>query len=124
MPSDDIDHWRIDAIVFKDRVEEIHYISDPARNVRRQQKKISWDVEKFLGRGGFGEVRLERNKEDGQARAVKRITTASNFLSNSECTKELRALLEFSKPKASHSECCPMFALVLTLPSPEKRQSS
>jgi hypothetical protein len=98
--SSDIEHWQINATVFKDRVEEIHYVSDPLRNVRRRPQTKIWQVERFLGRGGFGEVRLERNS-DGQARAVKRIPTTSTALSNSECVKELKALLEFSKPKAS-----------------------
>ena len=62
-----------------------------------------------LGHGGFGEVRLEKNKEDGKARAVKRIATASTNLSNSECEKELRALLEFSK-------CCT--ATLFRMPHP------
>ena len=106
--SSDIDHWHLNATVFKDRVEEIHFISDPARNVRRREHKKVWEVERFLGRGSFGEVRLERNKEDGIARAVKRIATTSMTLSNSECEKELKALLEFSKPKVSYLELmCP-----------------
>jgi hypothetical protein len=99
--SSDIEHWRINATVYKDRVEEIHYISDPARNIRRRSQTKVWQVERFLGRGGFGEVRLERNTGDGKARAVKRIATTSTTLSNSECEKELKALLEFSKPKGS-----------------------
>jgi hypothetical protein len=102
MPSD-IEHWHINAIVYKDRVEETHFISDPAINVRRRQQTKVWQVERSLGRGGFGEVRLERNKEDGNARAVKRIAMISTTLTNSECEKELKALLEFSKPKASCS---------------------
>jgi hypothetical protein len=101
MMSSDIEHWHINATVYKDRVEEIHYISDPARNIRRRQQTKVWQVERFLGRGGFGEMRLERNTEDGKARAVKRIATTSTTLSNSECEKELKALLEFSKPKES-----------------------
>ena len=100
MPSD-LDHWHIDATVYKDRVEEVHYISDPAKNVRRRRQTRVWHVEQFLGRGSFGDVRLERNQEDGQVRAVKRITMTSTILSNSECEKELKALLEFSKPKVS-----------------------
>jgi hypothetical protein len=100
--SADLKHFYLDATVFKDRVEEVHYISDPARNVRRHRQIRVWQVERFLGRGGFGEVRLERNQEDGQqVRAVKRIATTSAALSHSECEKELKALLEFSKPKAS-----------------------
>jgi hypothetical protein len=30
-----LDHWYLDATVSKDRVEEVYYVSDPARNVRR-----------------------------------------------------------------------------------------
>jgi hypothetical protein len=98
-PKSDIEHWYINATVYKDRVEEIHYITDPARNIRRRPQTRVWQVEKSLGRGGFGEVRLEKSKEDGKARAVKRIATTSTTLSNSECEKELKALLEFSKRK-------------------------
>jgi hypothetical protein len=96
----DIEHWQINATVYKDRVEEIHYITDPARNIRRKPQTKVWQVERLLGRGGFGEVRLEKNTEDGRVRAVKRITT-STTLSSSECEKELKALLEFSKPKVN-----------------------
>jgi hypothetical protein len=35
----DIEHWQINATVYKDRVEEIHYITDPARNIRRDHKR-------------------------------------------------------------------------------------
>ena len=59
-----------------------------------------WHIKKFLGQGGFGEVRLERNREDKKSRAVKRIVTRT-ALSNSEFEKELKALLEFSKLKVS-----------------------
>ena len=95
--SSDLEHWRIDAKVHKNRVEEIHYVSDPAKNIRRKPQTTIWDVEKFLGRGGCGEVRLERNRENGRARAVKRLTSPN--LSDRDCEKELKALLEFSKPK-------------------------
>jgi hypothetical protein len=102
MPSkSDIEHWHINATVYKDRVEETRYIIDPARNIRRRPQTTVWKVERFLGRGGFGEVRLEKNKEDSKARVVKRIATTSTTLSNNECEKELKALLEFSKPKVS-----------------------
>jgi len=102
--SSELDHWHINATVFKDRIEEIHFISDPAKNLRRQRYKKIWEVERILGRGTFGEVRLERNKEDGQARAVKRILTNSMTLSKSECEKELEALLEFSKLKVDYAD--------------------
>ena len=76
-------------------------MTDPARNIRRRPQTKVWKVEQVLGRGGFGEVRLEKNLEDGKARAVKRIPTAGTGLNIDEYEKELKALLEFSKPKAS-----------------------
>jgi serine/threonine protein kinase len=97
----DIDHWQINATVYRDRVEEKHYINDSERNIRRLPHTKVWKVERVLGRGGFGEVRLERNIEDGKARAVKMIVTENANLNNDECERELKALLEFSKPKAS-----------------------
>jgi hypothetical protein len=54
-----------------------------------------------LGHSSFEQVRLERNQEDRQVRAVKRITITSVTLSNSKCEKELKALLKFSKLKVS-----------------------
>jgi hypothetical protein len=97
----DIEHWQIDATVHSDRVEETNLITDPLRNIRQNPQTVVWHVEKFLGRGGCGEVRLERQKESNKARAVKRIVTATN-LSHSEWKRELKALLEFSKPKVRH----------------------
>jgi serine/threonine protein kinase len=98
--SSDLEHWHIDAKVYDDRVEEIHLISDPVRNIRRKPYVMVWHVERYLGRGSFGEVRLERNKEEDKVRAVKRVATSSSTLSQKECEQELTALLEFSKPKA------------------------
>jgi calcium/calmodulin-dependent protein kinase I len=107
--SSDIEHWHINAIVHKDCVEETHYVSDPARNIRRRPETTIWQVERLLGRGGFGEVRLERNKRDGRARAVKRIAMMGTHLTNMECEKELKALLEFSKPKVTLILLAPHF---------------
>jgi hypothetical protein len=107
--SSDIEHWDINAIVHKDCVEETHYVSDPAKNIRRQPVTTIWNVERLLGRGGFGEVRLERNKQDGRARAVKRIAMMGTNLTNMECEKELKSLLEFSKPKVNPALSAPNF---------------
>lgn len=110
MPSE-IEHWHINATVYKDRVEEVHYVSDPRQNIRRKPETIVWQVERFLGRGTFGEVRLERNKADGSVRAVKRIATTNPSLKNSECERELKALLEFSKPKVCCNDKDPLLGL-------------
>jgi calcium/calmodulin-dependent protein kinase I len=83
----DIEHWQINATVYNDRVEEEHYITDTANNIRRERHTQVWKVERVLGRGGFGEVCLQKNTEDGKVRAVKRIVTASTGLSNGEYEK-------------------------------------
>jgi hypothetical protein len=85
------------------------YVFDPAKNIRRQPVTTIWNVERLLGRGGFGEVRLERNKQDGRARAVKRIAMMGTNLTNMECEKELKSLLEFSKPKVNPALSAPHF---------------
>lgn len=99
-PTSYIQHWQINATVYNDRVVETHLLTDPARNIRQRNQTKTWKFGEILGRGSFGQVRLETNTEDGQVRAVKRIPTSSN-LSSDEFEKELEALLEFSKPKAS-----------------------
>ena len=102
-PKTDLDHWEINATVYKDRVEEEHYMTDPSKNIRRRPQTKVWKVQRYLGRGTFGEVRLEKNAEDGKVRAVKRILTQGTGLSSEECEKEIKALLEFSKPKVSYT---------------------
>jgi hypothetical protein len=53
------------------------------------------------GHGGFGEVRLERNTEDGEMRAVKRSANLLPDLSSYKGEKELKVPLEFSYPMVS-----------------------
>jgi serine/threonine protein kinase len=100
-PKTDIDHWKINATVYKDRVEEAHYITDPARNIAPSLQTKVWKVQKYLGRGAFGEVRLEENLAGKEARAVKRIITESTDLNSEHCEREIKALLEFSKPEVN-----------------------
>ena len=94
----DLEHWQIDATIYPDRVEETHFITDPSKNIRRRPQTVIWDFKKLLGRGGYGDVWLQKNRGNNNERAVKRITVGE-ALSKSECEKELKALLEFSKPK-------------------------
>lgn len=95
----DFEHAGFDAEVSPGTVIQTHYISDSTLGQRRVPKTHVWNVERRLGKGGFGEVRLEVLEEDNnQQRAVKRIwATGSTFRMHYE--RELKALLEFSKPK-------------------------
>lgn len=97
----DIQQLSIEATVYQDRVEELHDITDSARNIRRRPQTKVWQTNRVLGYGSFGEVRLERNKENEKERAVKKIGIKSASLRKSEYEKKLKALLEFSKPKAN-----------------------
>ncbi|KAH9216174.1 kinase-like domain-containing protein [Leptodontidium sp. 2 PMI_412] len=81
-------------------VVETHSISDASAGKRRVLQTRIWKVERLLGKGGFGEVRLETH--EGGQRAVKRIwATGATF--KVEYERELKALLEFSKPKYKES---------------------
>ena len=86
----------MEAHVFHGMVVETQYISDTTTGQRRVPQTKIWNVERTLGKGGFGEVRLETHKSE--KRAVKRVwATESTFKVQYE--RELKALLEFSKPK-------------------------
>lgn len=92
----DLEHTKLNALVQYKTVTEIHYISDPNSGQRRVPKTKIWNVERLLGKGSFGEVRLEVSGPE--QRAVKKIwATGSTFKVDYE--RELKALLEFSKPK-------------------------
>jgi serine/threonine protein kinase len=95
----DFDHTKLDAHIFPDGVVvETVTVSDTSAGLRKVQKTKVWKVERALGRGGYGEVRLETCAEDNKKRAVKRIWTSGSNLKK-EYERELKALLEFSKPK-------------------------
>lgn len=95
----DFDHTKLDTHIFPGGVViETVTVSDPSAGLRRVQKTKVWRVERALGRGGYGEVRLEICAEDNKRRAVKRIWTSGSNLKK-EYERELKALLEFSKPK-------------------------
>jgi serine/threonine protein kinase len=98
----DFEHTKLDAHVHPGSVVQTHYISDPVTGRRRVPKTKVWKVERVLGKGSFGEVRLEVCLEENERRAVKRIwATGSAFKIQYE--RELKALLEFSKPKYKES---------------------
>jgi Protein kinase domain len=102
----DFEHAKLDAHVFPGCVVQKHYISSAISGQRRIPVTKVWKVEKLLGKGTFGEVRLEacssENKDTNEERAVKRIwTTGMEFKRSYE--RELKALLEFSKPKYKES---------------------
>jgi serine/threonine protein kinase len=99
----DFEHTKLDAQVYPEGVVfQKYYISDPISGRRRVPKTKVWKVERLLGKGSYGEVRLEVYSEGNERRAVKRIwARGSTFKVAYE--RELKALLEFSKPKYKES---------------------
>jgi hypothetical protein len=94
----DFEHVKINAEVFPGIVIERAFVSDAINGQRKVPKTKLWRVERVLGKGGSGEVRLEHNEEGNERRAVKRIW-ASGFTLKLAYERELKALMEFSKPK-------------------------
>lgn len=108
----DSEHRRLDAVVFPDGVIdpdcviETHQISDPSRGLRKAQVTKVWRTERVLGQGGFGKVYLQSQESDKNARrALKMVpTTGVRKLSDTECQRELTAMIEFAKPKVGTNE--------------------
>jgi hypothetical protein len=97
----DSDHRRLEAVVYPDHcVVESHQISDASRGLRRVPVTRVWRTERLLGRGGYGEVHLQSQESDKDAkRALKVIPTRGVKLSLDDCQRELTAMIEFTKPK-------------------------
>jgi hypothetical protein len=97
----DSEHRRLDAVVYDDyRVEETHLISDPSKGLRKIPRTIVWLKERSIGEGGFGDVYLQAQESDRNAkRALKVIRKAGMKLNSTDIERELMAMIEFSKPK-------------------------
>jgi hypothetical protein len=113
----DSDHRRLEAVVFPDHcVVESHQISDASRGLRRVPLTRVWRSERLLGRGGFGEVHLQSQESDKDAkRALKVIPTKGVKLSLADCQRELTAMIEFTKPKVGLRPVTLSSALTLVL---------
>jgi serine/threonine protein kinase len=95
------DHTKINAQVIREAnlVIETHLVSDRVSGQRRVPKQKVWRVERIIGKGAFGEIRLEVLMEGSEQRAVKRLWRTSGSTLKREYQRELEALVEFSKLK-------------------------
>jgi hypothetical protein len=100
--TSDLEHYRIEAKVVNNHVEETYHLSDTAKGIQAEPTTKIWTIGGRLGRGGYGEVKLHSYEQ--QKRAVKRIEIPSESakLDDHDYIRELKALLEFSKPKVSY----------------------
>lgn len=97
----DSDHCRLDAIVLPDNcIVESHQVSDASRGLRRVPVTKLWRTGPILGRGSFGEVYLQSQDDDKEAkRALKVIRTSGTETSFTDWQRELTAMVEFTKPR-------------------------
>ena len=99
----DFEHYKIESVFYPDYVQQIEYISDAARGLRRAKVERRWKRHQTIGEGGFGSVWLERDMGNlALARAVKTIKKSQIRQSMFDYKRELKAMAEFSKPKVGH----------------------
>lgn len=71
----------------------------------RYSREEHWKPERFLGRGGFGQVRLERcitkGTKQNSLRAVKIINKPLNPSESLDYNRELEAIAKFSNDRVS-----------------------
>jgi hypothetical protein len=71
----------------------------------RFSRNEHWKWERDLGRGGFGQVRLQRcvtkSAKQNSLRAVKIVNKPSNPSGSLDCKRELEAIVKFSHDRVS-----------------------
>ena len=89
---------------FRDSITVHSYLEINNVGVRFSQEE-HWKSERFLGRGGFGQVRLERCITKGvkqdSLRAVKIISKPSNPYKSLDFNRELETIAKFSNSRVS-----------------------
>ena len=102
--SDLIDHFKLEAEHFSDYILHTEYFSDPVRGLRKVKVEKRWYRQQNTGRGGFGTVWLEVQRDNlgGTAqRAVKEIDKNYMQAVKLDYQRELLALAKLSKV-----QCC------------------
>lgn len=94
----DIEHMRLEAHVYPGIVVETHFVSDTRSGQRRVPITKVWNIDRVLGEGGVGEVRLQNLLAGSETRAVKRIWASGSDLKNAY-ERELKALTITTKQK-------------------------
>ena len=100
MNWDLIEHFKLDAQIYRDHTLHTEYVSDPARGMRKARVEKRWYKERLVGRGGFGDVWLEVQKEGDQAtaeRAVKTIQKSQMERAEIGYKREILALAKLSR---------------------------
>ena len=96
--TDQIESYRLLTEFRDDHIEHRIPFSDRNRGIRKGYKKQRWiTLPRVLGRGGFGIVRLQRERKTAQLRAVKEVPHNSETASVIDPVRELIAMAALSK---------------------------
>ena len=92
MASQDlIDHYKLNVDFLVDHCQELSY-------GRRKKAEKKWYRVKSIGRGGYGTVWLEQDRQTSSERAVKEIPKKTSIHGpRIDYTKELLAMAKFSR---------------------------
>lgn len=95
--NDYVDDYRLET-TFSDQYIEHHIkYSDRATGKRRAYKKEQWKTVRMIGDGGFGVVRLQKEMNTKQLRAVKEVRHNSSYASIIDPMRELTTMAALSK---------------------------
>lgn len=84
-----LDHYKLETEFHDNYV--VHTTYEWELSAKRPQESSAWVGQKKIGSGGFGSVWLEKEKETGQLRAVKRLGRGT--LESMNFSQELLALI-------------------------------
>lgn len=103
---DFLEYFKQDAVVTAECTTHVEYHVDRFRRIPRQKVERKWYRERVAGRGAFGEVWLEVEREHGlrNQRAVKIVNKSAMRGRKIDYRKELLALAKFSKPQYRQEE--------------------
>lgn len=94
--NDLLDFWQLRAHFVGPFVEHRRYISDASRGIRKQLEFKQWRRGRELGRGAFGTVFLEKERE-GELRAVKELQKSTYKEKAIDYLREILAMANMSK---------------------------
>jgi hypothetical protein len=109
-PSDLVQDSRLDTTIRQDGIT-VHTYLEAEGIVRQKRSKEYWERERRIGRGGFGQVHLQKcigGKSEGRLRAVKILDKPSKPAVQKDLHAELEALAKFSRERVSFRShgCC------------------
>ena len=100
-PDNPVDRYLLPTSFLPTLIEHRVPYSSRELGIRRGVRIEQWVIERKIGRGGFGTVHLQREKETNRVRAVKEIPHTTN--ATIDPLRELTAMAVLSKVSHLHA---------------------